>query len=138
MGFVDPAAPLLATCGGDTVKLFDVTVESGDPCVLAYTPAPAHPVNAVRWNHTSEYPQPRLAGSTACPLVPPPALLSPPPSPSQISRVGFTFGVVRARISRWAAGASRPWGSVLSGRFELRVSALPCLIERCPCRVVMR
>jgi protein NEDD1 len=53
MGFVDPAAPLLATCGGDTVKLFDVTVESGDPCVLAYTPAPAHPVNAVRWNHTN-------------------------------------------------------------------------------------
>uniref|UniRef100_A0A0E0B0G8 Uncharacterized protein n=1 Tax=Oryza glumipatula TaxID=40148 RepID=A0A0E0B0G8_9ORYZ len=53
MGFVDPAAPLLATCGGDTVKLFDVTVESGDPCVLAYTPAPVHPVNAVRWNHTN-------------------------------------------------------------------------------------
>ncbi|KAL6600628.1 hypothetical protein ACP70R_045428 [Stipagrostis hirtigluma subsp. patula] len=53
MGFVDPAAPLLATCGGDTVKLFDVTVESGDPCVLAYTPAPGHPVNAVKWNHTN-------------------------------------------------------------------------------------
>ena len=54
MGFVDPAAPLLATCGGDTVKLFDVTVESGDPCVLAYAPAPGHPVNAVKWNHTSQ------------------------------------------------------------------------------------
>jgi hypothetical protein len=54
MGFVDPAAPLLATFGGDTVKLFDVTVESGDPCVLAYTPAPGNPVNAVKWNHTSE------------------------------------------------------------------------------------
>jgi hypothetical protein len=54
MGFVDPAAPLLATCGGDTVKLFDVTVESGDPCVLAYTPSPGNPVNAVKWNHTSE------------------------------------------------------------------------------------
>ncbi|WVZ75189.1 hypothetical protein U9M48_023271 [Paspalum notatum var. saurae] len=53
MGFVDPAAPLLATCGGDTVKIFDVTVESGDPCVLAYTPAPGHPVNAVKWNHTN-------------------------------------------------------------------------------------
>uniref|UniRef100_A0A453KJA0 Anaphase-promoting complex subunit 4 WD40 domain-containing protein n=1 Tax=Aegilops tauschii subsp. strangulata TaxID=200361 RepID=A0A453KJA0_AEGTS len=53
MGFVDPAAPLLATCGGDTVKLFDVTVESGDPCVLAYSPAPGHPVNAVKWNHTN-------------------------------------------------------------------------------------
>nr|CAB3452981.1 unnamed protein product [Digitaria exilis] len=53
MGFVDPAAPLLATCGGDTVKLFDVTVESGDPCDLAYTPAPGNPVNAVKWNHTN-------------------------------------------------------------------------------------
>ncbi|KAL6863753.1 hypothetical protein ACP4OV_016656 [Aristida adscensionis] len=53
MGFVDPAAPLLATCGGDTVKLFDVSVESGDPCVLAYTPAPGLPVNAVKWNHTN-------------------------------------------------------------------------------------
>lgn len=53
MGFVDPAAPLLATCGGDTVKLFDVTVESGDPCVLAYAPAPGNPVNAVKWNHTN-------------------------------------------------------------------------------------
>ena len=47
MGFVDPAAPLLATCGGDTVKLFDVRVESGDPCVLALRPAPGNPVNAV-------------------------------------------------------------------------------------------
>ncbi|CAN6272686.1 unnamed protein product [Urochloa humidicola] len=53
MGFGDPAAPLLATCGGDTVKLFDVTVESGDPCVLAYTPSPGNPVNAVKWNHTN-------------------------------------------------------------------------------------
>ncbi|KAF8647363.1 hypothetical protein HU200_065399 [Digitaria exilis] len=53
MGFVDPAAPLLATCGGDTVKLFDVTVESGDPCVLAYTPSPGNPVNAAKWNHTN-------------------------------------------------------------------------------------
>ncbi|KAK8462165.1 hypothetical protein SEVIR_1G162200v4 [Setaria viridis] len=53
MGFVDPAAPLLVTCGGDTVKLFDVTVESGDPCVLAYTPSPGNPVNAVKWNHTN-------------------------------------------------------------------------------------
>lgn len=35
------------------MKLFDVTVESGDPCVLAYTPAPGHPVNAVKWNHTN-------------------------------------------------------------------------------------
>ncbi|KAJ1279365.1 hypothetical protein BS78_04G150200 [Paspalum vaginatum] len=53
MGFVDPAAPLLVTSGGDIVKIFDVTVESGDPCILVYTPAPGHPVNAVKWNHTN-------------------------------------------------------------------------------------
>lgn len=35
------------------MKLFDVTVESGDPCVLAYTPSPGNPVNAVKWNHTN-------------------------------------------------------------------------------------
>ncbi|KAG2658607.1 hypothetical protein PVAP13_1KG295000 [Panicum virgatum] len=30
-------------CGGDAVKLFDIRVESGDPCVLAYAPRPATP-----------------------------------------------------------------------------------------------
>ncbi|XP_020103310.1 protein NEDD1 isoform X2 [Ananas comosus] len=53
MGFVDPMSPLLATCGGDTVKLFDVTVDSGDPCVLSYSPSPGSQVNSVKWNHTN-------------------------------------------------------------------------------------
>ncbi|XP_010923208.3 protein NEDD1 [Elaeis guineensis] len=53
MSFVDPSASLLTTCGGDTVKIFDVTVDSGDPCVLSYTPSPGFQVNSVRWNHTN-------------------------------------------------------------------------------------
>lgn len=53
MSFVDPSASLLATCGGDTVKIFDVTVDSGDPCVLSYTPSPGSQVNSVKWNHTN-------------------------------------------------------------------------------------
>ncbi|KAG1337820.1 protein NEDD1 [Cocos nucifera] len=53
MSFVDPSASLLATCGGDTVKIFDVTVDAGDPCVLSYTPSPRFQVNSVRWNHTN-------------------------------------------------------------------------------------
>jgi hypothetical protein len=31
------------------VKLFDIMVETGDPCILADIPALAHPVNDVRW-----------------------------------------------------------------------------------------
>lgn len=45
---------LLAASGGDTVKLFDVSMEPGDPCVLSYTPSPGCLVNSVKWNHTSE------------------------------------------------------------------------------------
>ncbi|KAB8110451.1 hypothetical protein EE612_047711 [Oryza sativa] len=101
MGFVDPAAPLLATCGGDTVKLFDVTVESGDPCVLAYTPAPAHPVNAVRWNHTSEYPpaSPRLAPPRARSS----RLRSPFPSPPPLPR-SPELGLLFASFARGSLG----------------------------------
>ncbi|KAL8159878.1 hypothetical protein V2J09_001415 [Rumex salicifolius] len=44
---------LLAASGGDTVKLFDVSVESGDPCTLNYTPSPGFQVNSVKWNHTN-------------------------------------------------------------------------------------
>lgn len=44
---------LLAASGGDTVKLFDVSVESGDPCSLSYTPSPGFQVNSVKWNHTN-------------------------------------------------------------------------------------
>lgn len=46
---------LLAACGGETVKLFDPAVETGDPCVFQYTPAPGFQVNCARWNHTSEW-----------------------------------------------------------------------------------
>ena len=54
VNLADPATALLVTCGGDTVKLFDLTEESGDPCALSYTPAPGSLVNTVKWNHTSE------------------------------------------------------------------------------------
>ncbi|KAM7269925.1 hypothetical protein ACFE04_029139 [Oxalis oulophora] len=49
----DPSTALLAACGGDTVKLFDVSVEPGDPCTLSYTPSPSHIVNSLKWNHTN-------------------------------------------------------------------------------------
>ncbi|XP_056695908.1 protein NEDD1 [Spinacia oleracea] len=44
---------LLAASGGDTVKLFDVSVKSGDPCSLNYTPSPGCQVNSIKWNHTN-------------------------------------------------------------------------------------
>ncbi|KAK2968556.1 hypothetical protein RJ640_009401, partial [Escallonia rubra] len=53
MNFADPSMPLLAAAGGDTVKLFDVSVEPDDPCTLSYTPSPGHQVNSVKWNHTN-------------------------------------------------------------------------------------
>ena len=53
MDFADPSMTLLAASGGDTVKLFDVSVEPGDPCTLSYSPSPGHQVNSVKWNHTS-------------------------------------------------------------------------------------
>ncbi|KAJ6798799.1 protein NEDD1 [Iris pallida] len=53
MSFADPSASLLVTCAGDTVKIFDVTVDCGDPCTLSYSPAPGSPVNCVKWNHTN-------------------------------------------------------------------------------------
>lgn len=45
---------LLAACGGETVKLFDVSIETGDPCTFQYTPSPGYQVNCARWNHTSK------------------------------------------------------------------------------------
>lgn len=51
---LDPSMALLAASGGDTVKLFDVSVKSGDPCVLSYTPSPGSHVNSLKWNHTSQ------------------------------------------------------------------------------------
>ncbi|KAG7601322.1 WD40 repeat [Arabidopsis thaliana x Arabidopsis arenosa] len=50
---VEPSWRLLAASGGDTVKLFDVSADSGDPCVLSYTPSPGCAVNSVKWNHTN-------------------------------------------------------------------------------------
>lgn len=44
---------LLATCGGDSLKLFDVSVEAGDPCSFQYTPTPASQINCAKWNHTN-------------------------------------------------------------------------------------
>lgn len=44
---------LLAASGGDTVKLFDVSVDPGDPCTLSYSPSPGSQVNSVKWNHTN-------------------------------------------------------------------------------------
>lgn len=53
MNLSDPAMALLAASGGDTVKLFDVSVKAGDPCALTYTPSPGCLVNSVKWNHTN-------------------------------------------------------------------------------------
>ncbi|XP_050385518.1 protein NEDD1 [Argentina anserina] len=53
MNIVDPSVTLLAASGGDTVKLFDVSVKSGDPCVSSYIPSPGCHVNSVKWNHTN-------------------------------------------------------------------------------------
>lgn len=47
------AQSLLAACGGDTVKLFDVSVERGDPCIFQHAPSPGLLVNCARWNHTN-------------------------------------------------------------------------------------
>lgn len=44
---------LIAACGGDTVKLFDVSVETGDPCSCQYSPSQGSQVNSVKWNHTN-------------------------------------------------------------------------------------
>ncbi|VFQ99447.1 unnamed protein product [Cuscuta campestris] len=44
---------LLAASGGDTVKLFDLSLEPRDTCILSYTPTPGFQVNSVKWNHTN-------------------------------------------------------------------------------------
>ncbi|KAJ9160198.1 hypothetical protein P3X46_025620 [Hevea brasiliensis] len=53
MNLADPSMGLLAASGGDTVKLFDVSGEPGDPCIVSYTPCPGCLVNSVKWNHTN-------------------------------------------------------------------------------------
>ncbi|KAG8651384.1 hypothetical protein MANES_07G121400v8 [Manihot esculenta] len=53
MNLADPSMWMLAASGGDTVKLFDVSREPGDPCISSYTPSPGCLVNTVKWNHTN-------------------------------------------------------------------------------------
>ncbi|XXG45337.1 hypothetical protein AAC387_Pa02g0448 [Persea americana] len=54
MNFADPSTALLAACGGDSVKVFDVSEDTGsDPCMLSYSPSPGFQVNSVKWNHTN-------------------------------------------------------------------------------------
>ncbi|KAG0464477.1 hypothetical protein HPP92_020546 [Vanilla planifolia] len=53
MSLLESSTSLLAACGGDTVKVFDVSVKSGDPCVLSYSPSPGSHVNSIKWNHTN-------------------------------------------------------------------------------------
>ncbi|KAK6135887.1 hypothetical protein DH2020_030374 [Rehmannia glutinosa] len=53
MNSVESAKLLLAASGGDTVKLFDISVEPQNPCVLTYSPSPGLRVNSVKWNHNN-------------------------------------------------------------------------------------
>ncbi|KAE8691915.1 hypothetical protein F3Y22_tig00110864pilonHSYRG00029 [Hibiscus syriacus] len=53
MGLLDPSLELLATRGGDTVRIFDIKLEPNDSCVLSYSPSPNCFVNSVKWNHTN-------------------------------------------------------------------------------------
>ncbi|KAL3523900.1 hypothetical protein ACH5RR_016734 [Cinchona calisaya] len=53
MNSTDSIKTLLAASGGDTVKLFDVSVEPRDPCILSYTPSTGFHVNSIKWNHTN-------------------------------------------------------------------------------------
>ncbi|PIA53929.1 hypothetical protein AQUCO_00900476v1 [Aquilegia coerulea] len=54
MNFADPSMALLAACGGDTVKLFDLSImeSNHNRCTLSYSPSPGSQVNSVKWNHT--------------------------------------------------------------------------------------
>ncbi|KAL7146904.1 hypothetical protein ABFS83_06G073400 [Erythranthe nasuta] len=53
MNSAESAKLLLAASGGDTVKLFDISVEPQNPCVLTYSPSPGLRVNSVKWNHNN-------------------------------------------------------------------------------------
>lgn len=53
MNLPESSKLLLAASGGDTVKLFDISVEPQNPCVLTHTPSPGLRVNSVRWNHNN-------------------------------------------------------------------------------------
>ncbi|XP_057804089.1 protein NEDD1-like isoform X2 [Salvia miltiorrhiza] len=53
MNLAESAKLLLAASSGDTVKLFDISVEPQNPCVLTHSPSPGSRVNSVRWNHNN-------------------------------------------------------------------------------------
>ncbi|CAH9097588.1 unnamed protein product [Cuscuta europaea] len=53
MSSADSIKTLLAASGGDTVKLFDLSLEPRDTCILTYTPTLGLQVNSVKWNHTN-------------------------------------------------------------------------------------
>ncbi|GER36701.1 transducin/WD40 repeat-like superfamily protein, partial [Striga asiatica] len=53
MNSVESGRLLLAACGGDTVKLFDPSLEPQNPCVLTYSPSPGSRVNSIKWNHNN-------------------------------------------------------------------------------------
>ncbi|KAG9445537.1 hypothetical protein H6P81_011665 [Aristolochia fimbriata] len=50
---MDLSSTFLAACGGDTVKVFDISKQPNDPCALSYSPSPGSQVNSVKWNHTN-------------------------------------------------------------------------------------
>ncbi|OIT33425.1 PREDICTED: protein NEDD1 [Nicotiana attenuata] len=50
---MDSIKSLLAASGADTVKLFDLSLEPRDPCILSYTPSPGFLVNSLKWNFTN-------------------------------------------------------------------------------------
>ncbi|XP_068643947.1 protein NEDD1 isoform X2 [Aristolochia californica] len=53
MNLMDLSTTFLAACGGDTVKVFDISKQPNDPCTLTYSPSPGSQVNSVKWNHTN-------------------------------------------------------------------------------------
>ncbi|XXG62631.1 hypothetical protein AAC387_Pa05g0954 [Persea americana] len=54
MNFADPSTCLLPGCGGDCVKLSDVSEDTGsDVCMLSYSRSPGFHVNSAKWNHTN-------------------------------------------------------------------------------------
>ncbi|KAL0451430.1 UNVERIFIED_CONTAM: protein NEDD1 [Sesamum latifolium] len=53
MNSLESVKLLLAAAGGDTVKLFDISVEPQNPCLLTYSPSPGVRLNSVKWNHNN-------------------------------------------------------------------------------------
>ncbi|XP_051123064.1 protein NEDD1 [Andrographis paniculata] len=53
MNSLESVKLLLAATGGDAVKLFDISGEPQNPCVLTHSPSPGSRVNSVKWNHNN-------------------------------------------------------------------------------------